>query len=206
MQPAASRAATSPAFYGQLDLPQHLLPQAWDNCPVQPSARWSDLQPPDQQHRHQHQQRSLAGFSSDSEVDISDTLTPHVAFSDLCIGLRDSKFPVSQPIRASPSCHKISSSSLNETQDDSPPQQHGMRSVSSREEQEAAAVHPDGIVLPSGVLSWCSDGVELRLVVQPNSVYQNAPRGGIPYDMVDQSEGGPMDALLARLQAAELQS
>ncbi|KAK9792491.1 hypothetical protein WJX73_008072 [Symbiochloris irregularis] len=46
------------------------------------------------------------------------------------------------------------------------------------------------------------NGIEFRIVMEPNKLHQNPPRGGVPFDLVDQSHGGAVDALLARLEAA----
>lgn len=50
-----------------------------------------------------------------------------------------------------------------------------------------------------------SQGVLFRIVEEPNRVQPNMPMYGVPFDMVDTSEGSAVDDLLQRLREAQLQ-
>ena len=49
-----------------------------------------------------------------------------------------------------------------------------------------------------------SSGVEFRILTQPNRVQPNMPTYGVPYDLVDHSEGGAYSDLLQKLQEQQL--
>ncbi len=49
-----------------------------------------------------------------------------------------------------------------------------------------------------------SAGVEFRVVMEPNRVQPNMPMFGVPYDLVDNSEGGAYSDLLQKLQEQQL--
>jgi hypothetical protein len=50
----------------------------------------------------------------------------------------------------------------------------------------------------------CSTGIEFRIVTEPNRVQPNMPMFGVPYDLVDNSEGGAYSDLLQKLQDQQL--
>lgn len=49
-----------------------------------------------------------------------------------------------------------------------------------------------------------SAGVEFRIVTEPNRVQPNMPMFGVPYDLVDNSEGGAYSDMLQKLQEQQL--
>ena len=48
-------------------------------------------------------------------------------------------------------------------------------------------------------------GIEFRVVTELNRVQPHLPTFGVPYDLVDNSEGGAYHELLQRLQETQLQ-
>ena len=48
-------------------------------------------------------------------------------------------------------------------------------------------------------------GIEFRVVTEPNRVQPHLPTFGVPYDLVDNSEGGAYHELLQRFQETQLQ-
>ena len=191
------------ATLGQQQPHQHhhtdngVLPHMSGSIPVRSSTHPSHQQAADP---------SLCGFSSDSEVDISETLTPHLTpgylGEDIRQRLGQSACQHHTPQRAeedkasTSDNESIFSTDEHHTTDEARSCQSGWEGegvhASSQKSEEPSA----------STISWCTGGVEFRIVMEPNSVRQNPPKGGVPFDMVDQSQGGAIEALLARLEAA----
>lgn len=136
--------------------------------------------------------KSVCGWSSESDVDISETLRPDPDERDFAVPAAGS-----WQVPGGPTQQAQAEQGSTFSEDEA--------SSEGAQEQDAGTDGQQGheeVAASEGVFRWCHNGVEFRCVLAPNSVRQNPPRGGVPYDMIDPASGGNIDALLEKLQMA----